>query len=121
MRWWGPRNYTAPSVKLDLRPGGAFRACIRSPEGEDSWMSGIYREVVAPERLVFTFAWEEDGKRGLETLVTVTFAEQEGKTKLTFHQAAFDSVEQRDSHLEGWGECLDRLAAYLISRRLKSS
>ena len=66
-------------------------------------MSGIYREVLAPERLVFTFAWEEDGKRGLETLVTVTFAEQDGKTKLTFHQAAFDLVEQRDFASGGLG------------------
>jgi uncharacterized protein YndB with AHSA1/START domain len=112
VRWWGPRGFTTPSLAVDVRPGGRFRTCIRSAEGRDSWMSGVYREVVEPERLVFTFAWEKDGERGHETLVTVTFAEQGGKTELTFHQAVFETVEDRDSHEDGWSQCLDRLAAY---------
>ena len=113
-RWWGPKGFTAPSCKMDLRPGGAWRACIRSPEGTEHRMQGSYREIVEPERLVFTFAWEDDeGRPGHQTLVTVTFAEQDGKTRLTFHQATFESVESRDSHHGGWSECLDRLEDYL--------
>ena len=66
---------------------------MRSPEGTDQWQQGIYREIVEPERLVFTYAWEDaEGKPGHETLVTVTFAEHDGKTKLTVHQAVFESV-----------------------------
>ncbi len=115
VRWWGPRDFTAPSIKMDFRPGGAYRACIRSPEGQDYWMHGVYREIVEPERIAFTFSWEEEGERGQENLVTVTFADHGDKTKLTFRQAFFESVEQRDSHHGGWSECLDRLAAYLAS------
>jgi uncharacterized protein YndB with AHSA1/START domain len=111
VRWWGPKNYTAPSIKMDFRPGGSYRACIRSPEGIDEWMTGVYREIVEPERIVFTFRWEEDGERGRETLVTVTFADHNGKTRLHVHQGFFESVEQRDSHHGGWSECLDRLVA----------
>jgi uncharacterized protein YndB with AHSA1/START domain len=114
VRWWGPKGFTAPTCELDLRPGGAWRACIRSPEGTDHWMQGVYREIVEPERLVFTFAWENDqGEPGHGTLVTVTFADEDGKTRLTFHQAVFETVESRDSHHGGWSECLDRLEDYL--------
>jgi uncharacterized protein YndB with AHSA1/START domain len=110
VRWWGPKGFTAPSVEIDVRPGGAWRACIRSPEGTDHWMQGVYREVVEPLRLVFTFAWEDDqGALGHQTLVTVTFAEHDGKTRLTFHQAVFESMESRDWHQSGWSECFDRL------------
>ena len=116
-RWWGPRDFTTPSIQADLRPGGAYRICIRSPEGADHWMRGVYREVVEGERLVFTFAWEEEGgsgRPGPESLVTVTFAETGGGgTEVTFHQAPFPSAESRDSHAGGWSECLDRLEAYL--------
>jgi len=113
-RWWGPKDFTTPSVKMDFRPGGAYRTVIRSPKGADHIMVGTYREIVEPERIAFTFSWEgEDGERGLETLITVTFADEGGKTRLSFHQAPFQTVESRDSHGQGWGEVLDRLAGYL--------
>jgi uncharacterized protein YndB with AHSA1/START domain len=116
VRWWGPRDFTTPSCKMDLRPGGAYRTCIRSPRGTELWMQGVYREVVEPERLVLTFAWEDEaGRPGHETLVTVTFADHGGKTKLTFRQAVFESVADRDSHRAGWSAFLDRLAQYLAS------
>lgn len=113
VRWLGPKDFTCTSLTMAVQPGGAYRACIRSPDGQEYWMRGVYREVVAPERLVFSFSWEEDGERGLETLVTVELAEQQGKTRLTFRQAPFQSIAERDSHHGGWSECFDRLAAYL--------
>ena len=113
-RWWGPKGFTAPFCKIDLRVGGVFLYCMRSPEGKDYWNTGVYREIVEPERLVFTYAFEDaTGKPGHETLVTVTFVEHDGKTKLTMHQAIFESVTVRDAHGRGWIETLDRLAAYL--------
>jgi len=117
VRWLGPRDFTAPSCEMDFRPGGAYRACIRAPDGKEYWMRGIYREIVEPERLVFTFSWEEEGERGRDTVITVTFGEQGGETRMTFRQAFFESVEQRDSHHEGWSECLERLAQYLAGER----
>jgi uncharacterized protein YndB with AHSA1/START domain len=114
--WLGPSGFTTPSCEMDFRPSGAYRALIRSPEGTDYRMQGVYREIVEPERIVFTFAWEDEkGEPGHETLVTVIFDEHHGKTKLTFHQAVFETIEDRDSHREGWSECLDRMEAYLAT------
>jgi uncharacterized protein YndB with AHSA1/START domain len=117
VRWWGPRGFTTPSCTMDVRPGGAFRFLMRSPEGTDHRLQGVYREIVEPERLVFTWAWEDaEGSLGHETLVTATFADLGGRTKLTLHQAGFESVTARDAHQGGWTECLERLAAYLTER-----
>jgi uncharacterized protein YndB with AHSA1/START domain len=112
--WWGPKDFTLPACTIDFRPGGAYRFHMRSPEGADHWLRGVYREIAEPERLAFTFAWKDaEGKPGHETLVTVTFAELGGKTQLTMRQAVFESFAARTEHQSGWAECLDRLAAYL--------
>jgi uncharacterized protein YndB with AHSA1/START domain len=114
VRWWGPRGYSTPSCKMDVRPGGTWRVCMRSPEGTDHWLSCVYREVVEPERLVFSWAWENaEGQPGHQTLVTVNFVEQGAKTKLVVHQAVFESDEARDAHEKGWAGCLESLADYL--------
>lgn len=54
VRWWGPRGFTTHSCTMDVQPGGACSLCMRSPEGVEHWRHGVYREVVEPERLVFT-------------------------------------------------------------------
>ncbi len=75
-RWWGPRGFVTTHCDMDIRPGGAFRCCMRSPAGTDHWKRGIYREIVKPARIVFTFAWEDAraGKsRATKLLTTVTF------------------------------------------------
>ena len=114
VRWWGPPGLYHGLQRDDLRPGGAYRVCMRSPEGSEHWQRGVCREVVEPERLVFTFAWEDaEGTPGHETVVTVTFAEHEGKTKLTLHQAVFETITARDLHQGGWASALECLAEYL--------
>jgi uncharacterized protein YndB with AHSA1/START domain len=117
VRWMGPEGFTAPSAELDVREGGHYRAQIRSPEGKDYWFRGTYREVVENRRLVFTFAWEEDGERGEENLVTVTFAEEGGKTRMTFKQVPFLSIDERDGHNGGWNGAFDKLNAYVATLR----
>jgi len=114
-RWFGPRGFTNTILKADFRPGGAYRFHMRSPDGTDHWLQGVYHEIVEPERLVSTFAWADaEGKPILpETLLTVSLAEHGGKTKLTLHQAIFESVTARDQHNEGWSSSLERLAEYL--------
>jgi uncharacterized protein YndB with AHSA1/START domain len=78
---------------------------------------GVYREVVKPERLVFTGAFEDDeGRPRHQTVVTVTFSKEGDKTKLTLHQAVFPSVSARDDHVRGWTEALEHLAEYLMQR-----
>lgn len=110
VRWLGPEGFQGHSIRLDPKPGGSWRACIDSPEGEANWMGGIYHVVEPPERLAFTFAWDSTG---FETLVTITLAEIAGKTTMTFHQAPFASIDSRDSHAGGWRSSFDRLARYL--------
>ena len=75
---------------------------------------GVYQEVVKPERLVFTYAFEDAAGRLLQqTLVTVSFADEGGRTKLTLHQALFETVSARDDHVRGWTEALEHLVEYL--------
>ena len=118
MRWWGPQGFVTTYSDMDIRPGGAFRVCMRSPEGTEHWKQGIYREVVAPERLVFTFAWEDaERKPGHQTLVTVTFAERGDRTELMLHQAVFETVETCNDHRRGWTSTLQRFAEYLAQNQ----
>lgn len=118
-RWWGPKGFTSVSCTMDVRVGGAWRRAMRAPDGSLHIASGVYREIVRPERLVFTYAWEDDaGRPKPETLVTLTFADRGGgKTRLTLHQALFETVAARDDHRGGWSGCLDRFADYLDERR----
>jgi uncharacterized protein YndB with AHSA1/START domain len=116
-QWWGPQHVTNAVCEVDPRPGGAIRIDMRGPDGVIYPMKGVFREVVAPERLVFTSTAVEDaaGNPQLEGLATVTFAEHEGKTLLTVHNlilkagpGAADALAGMD---EGWNQSLDRLVA----------
>jgi uncharacterized protein YndB with AHSA1/START domain len=101
---------------MDPRKGGAWRVVMRLEDGTNYRVSGVYRDVVPPERLSFTWAWEDaDGNRGHETLVTVTFAEQGAKTKLTLRQEVFESAEMCDQHREGWTASLERMVGELAA------
>jgi uncharacterized protein YndB with AHSA1/START domain len=87
-----------------------------SPEGKEMWLGGEYREIEEPSRLVFTHAWDNQGKPGPETLVTVTLTERGNKTEMTFRQTGFESAESRKGHSEGWNECFDLLDELLRKR-----
>ncbi|MFA7382278.1 MAG: SRPBCC domain-containing protein [Desulfurivibrionaceae bacterium] len=126
MRWWGPKGFTTPACKIDLRVGGAYLNCMRSPEGQDFWSTGVYREVVRPERIVCTDSFADaDGKVvpathygmsadfPLELLITVTFAEDGGKTRLTLKHAGLPSGEDFDNCRTGWNESFDKLNEFL--------
>jgi uncharacterized protein YndB with AHSA1/START domain len=113
-RWPGPKGFTATSDRFDCSPGGFYRTCLHGPDGRDHWVCGTYLEVEPPTRLVFTHAWEdENGHAGPQTVVTITFDEQDGQTAMRFHQAIFTSLASRDGHGEGWSQSFDRLDAYL--------
>jgi len=114
-RWWGPKGFTCKHLKQDFRPGGAWRACISSPENGDSWHGGVFREIERERRIVFTFTWDAGPAAGVDTVVTITFAEEGGSTIQTFHQTPFTSAERRDAHVVGWSQLLDREQAYAES------
>ena len=118
-QWWGPAGFTNPRCEVDVRPGGALRIDMRGPDGTVYPMAGVYREVVAPERLVFTgSALDEKGKPLFEVLNTVTFAEQGGKTKLTVQAQVVKKIAAvADRYLkgqeQGWSQSLERLEEFL--------
>ena len=116
-RWWGPTGFTTPSCEIDLVEGGRWRTRIHNAtNGLRLRSSGVYQEIRRPERLVFTFAWEIAGSRAPDMLVTVTFADFDGRTEMTFHQTPFDSIAQQNDHIDGWIQCFADLAAYLTER-----
>lgn len=116
-RWWGPAGFSTKSCTVSLAEGGRWRICVSDGE-TDLWASGVYHEIVPPERLVFSFAWEEpEGARGHDTLVTIILSDRGGKTEMAFHQAIFETVTERDEHVDGWKPCFDRLATYLAETR----
>lgn len=114
VRWLGPKGFTATSERLEFHEGGRYHHFIHGPDGASHGMAGTFREIVVPERIVFTFAW--DSTPGEETLVTVRLEAEGTRTRLTFRQEPFLDAETRDSHLGGWGECLDRLADAIAGR-----
>ncbi|MBI5094945.1 MAG: SRPBCC family protein [Candidatus Hydrogenedentes bacterium] len=131
-RWWGPRDFTNPVCEMDVRPGGAYRIVMRGPDGAEYPVSGVFQEVVRPERLIMsmdcsehTDEWhdqvnpvrDKSKKPFLMALQIVTFEEFGAKTKLTV-RTRFDSPLIRDGMLkvgmtEGWSQSLDRLEAHL--------
>ncbi len=130
-RWWGPKGFTSPEIKIDLRPGGTYQYCMRSPKGQDLWSGGIFQEVVSQERIVVTdYFSDKDGNKisptqlGLsadfpaESTVTITFTEEGDKTKLTLTYPLPESAAARDAILksgmeQGWNESFDKLAESL--------
>ena len=113
-RWFGPRTFTNPVCELDVRPGGALHIVMRAPNGTEHPMIGVFNEVIENERLVFT-STARDAKGGalLESVATVTFADQSGKTKLTVHASAVGFVSIAAQMLAGmeagWTQSLEKL------------
>jgi len=116
--WWGPHQFTNPVCELDAQPGGAIRIHMRGPDGTVYPMTGVYQEVVEPERIVFTSAaLDERGHPMFEVLTTVTFAEQAGKTKQILRARVIKSTAQAAPYLKGmeagWTQSLERLSESL--------
>jgi uncharacterized protein YndB with AHSA1/START domain len=130
-QWWGAKGFTTRVIKLDFRPGGIFHYSMRTPDGREMWGKFVYREIVAPERIVFTNSFaDKDGNMirapfsstwPLEILNTLTLSEHKGKTTLTIRSVPFNAEKEEsetfeaglDSMRQGFNGSLDRLADYL--------
>lgn len=125
MRWWGPKGFTSPNCKMDFRVGGKYHFCMRSPEGQDLWTTGIYKEIITNKKIVWTdrFADEKGnvvpgdyyGMPGLPTEfeVTMILEASGGKTKFTLIHKGLPDGEMMELTKTGWNETLDKLAAIL--------
>jgi uncharacterized protein YndB with AHSA1/START domain len=115
-KWFGPRGFKSTVLKNELRPGGAYRIHMMGPDG-DHWLQGVYREIRGPERLVMVGSWADaqGNPTRPETTLTLIFEDLNGKTKLTLHNAIFESVTARNEHESGWSSSLGCLAEYLAT------
>jgi len=136
--WWGPKGFTVRVAKMDFRPGGSYHYCMRSPDGKDMWGKFVYREIVAPERIVFinSFSDENGGLTRhpmsptwpLEMLSTFTFTERDGKTTFTVRWTPYNATDEERKTFDGahggmtqgWTGTLDQLAEYLAKAQQKS-
>ena len=110
LKWFGPEEIETLRAQTDARVGGGFRIVMRSPDGEEHDVSGIYREVVPEEKLVFTWAWRSTPER--KSLVTVLIQpDGEGSLLTLIHEQFFDEAA-RDRHEHGWTGCLNKLERY---------
>ena len=114
-KWWGPRRYEIIGCDVDFRPGGAWRIVHRGDDGQEYGFHGEYREIVRPERIVWTFEFE--GWPGHVSVETMTLEEHDGKTTFTA-TSVYDTVEDRDQMLQsgmesGAAETMERLDEYL--------
>ena len=124
-RWWGPKGFTSPSCTMDVRVGGRFLWCMRSAQGKEYWNTGVYREIVPLERIVYTDSFADPQGNvvpashygmpddvPLENLITVTFTEQDGRTTMTVRHA-MPPGPMADMAKGGWNGSFDKLAASL--------
>jgi uncharacterized protein YndB with AHSA1/START domain len=109
-RWMGPGEIVAQRIEADARAGGRYRIEMRKPSGEAHNVGGVYREIIANEKLVFTWSWDPaPGNEPRESLVTVLLKPEAGGTLLTLiHEHLFDE-ETRVGHEGGWNGALDKL------------
>jgi uncharacterized protein YndB with AHSA1/START domain len=111
LKWFGPEGTCQPlSAQVDLRVGGEYRIrAISQACGGPTEVSGVYREVQRPSRLVYTWQWNDPPLNFGETLVTVDFVDFNGATEVRLHQEGFPNVEMRDGHNYGWSASFDKL------------
>lgn len=111
VKWWGLRSHRLVVCEIDLRVGGKWRFVSRAPDGSEYGFSGEYREIVPPERLVSTEGYE--AMPGHDYLVTATFADEGGKTRMTMTHSGLPAGEMGDMTGYGWNESFDKLAESL--------
>jgi|SRR5579862_565591 len=110
-RWMGPGEIKAVSAENDARVGGRYRWVMQAPGGEEHDVSGIYREVVPNEKLVFTWAWKSTPER--ESVVTVLLKPDGDGTLMTLTHEQFFDEAARDSHQGGWNGALEKMAKFV--------
>jgi uncharacterized protein YndB with AHSA1/START domain len=108
-RWWGPDGFTVPSLEFNPRVGGTYWIEMQPPEGDAFHLIGEFREVEPPDRLAFTFVWEEPDVDDVETLVELSFRDLGRSTEVGLTQGAFKTEARRTLHRDGWGESFAKL------------
>ncbi len=109
-KWWGPPDVTAENVTVELKVGGAWRIDMSTPDG-GTIISGEYREIDPPKRLVYT--WFVNDDPDTESVVTIDFREADDGTEVSIVHGSFGNEESKQMHTEGWIGCFEELARVL--------
>lgn len=125
--WYAPKGCTIEFYNFDLRPGGGFLSLLTNPAHHDCRCKSTFLEIKAPEKLVYTIAFADEQGNLLnseqvgvdpdwpsETVVTITFEELDGKTKVTLHQTVAESIAKRTGAHPSWLQMLDYLDQQLV-------
>ncbi len=125
--WWGPKDFNCPHAEIDLRKGGTFLNCMRSPDGKEFWATGTYKKIDAPQKLVFSDSFaDSDGNIvpasyynmpedfPLTMEVSVTLEQINNKTRMTLRHSGLPEGEVREETKTGWSQSFDKLAEMLI-------
>jgi uncharacterized protein YndB with AHSA1/START domain len=121
VHWWGPNGFTTTIEKMDFRVGGVWKHVMRGPDGTEYPNSSVFREIVAPERVVYALGGGKAGGPGVHFVATWTFEALGDRTRLTLRMV-FDTPAERDlvieqyNAVEGGNQTLDRLEVYLAQR-----
>ncbi|HEY7152208.1 MAG TPA: SRPBCC domain-containing protein [Solirubrobacterales bacterium] len=116
VEWFGPQGFTIPAADFHPRVGARYRIEMQPPDGEAFFLAGEFREVDAPNRLVYTFAWEDPDPEDVENVVSLSLAESGATTELAFTQAPFTSEGRYALHRDGWTDSLEKLAGLVSAR-----
>ena len=111
--WWGPHGFTTPEIVLDLRAGGSYRFTMQPPEGKAFHLSGDFVEVQPPDRLSFTFRWDEPDPDDRETVVDLSLDSVGGATRVLLLHGEFATEARLELHRSGWADSFERLDAVL--------
>ena len=112
--WACPEYATLENVEIDLRVGGGYLLDMKTDEGPRYTAFGTYREIDAPNRIVYTWDWKQEEHAVGETLVTVEFNAVGDATEILLTHDLFPSVEAKAGHEEGWGSCLTKLERHFV-------
>lgn len=120
-QWWGPKGFSSPVCKIDFREGGKYLFCMRTPEGQDLWTTGIYKEIIEHQKIVWTDCFADEngnvvpgdhyGMPGMpmELEVTLLFENHGNKTKFTLLHKGVPAGEMTELTSAGWNEIFDKL------------
>jgi uncharacterized protein YndB with AHSA1/START domain len=108
-RWWGPEGFATPSLRFQARVGEGYRIEMRPPEGDAFFLTGVFREVNPPARLVYTFEWEEPDEDDVQTVVELSFRDLGESTEVALRQGPFKTEARRALHRDGWTDSFDKL------------
>ena len=115
-KWWGPEGFTIPSLEFQARVGASYRIQMQPPEGDAFYITGMLQTVDGPDRLAYTFVYEEPDPEDVETRVDISFRDVGQSTQVVLTQGPFKTEARRALHRDGWTDSFNKLERLFTSQ-----